>query len=582
DANDNVKGLPDLQLFGVNCPFHDGLANTLKNNCKLNVQQVLEGHCGEGGGPNWKTVVVGSWAPGCGALRVVPMQDPRWRAAGAGHYCLHGSGLDPRPGRHGFRVVVFLPARLLVVLPSIPFGSLLFPFAVLGVWQWLLARFIVVPCRDRHDRCLWREEGRRQCKGKSDGLFHFGDLRSGKNKEFICSLDLRFEVRSQSLTSYEKTDLFDLHSCGFSELAMDYGRGEGAKGLSGEANQKLVAVEGAGREFTQRAASESDGPEESKTNVAAGVAGRPRPKLESKTDGGCYWHLQHSMTRSPPSKLNQLEENGRRRLMSRSRRLEPLFSSLSAATSLPIPRTQLTIEKLYGRFSISFQLQPLYVLYAINIQKMLPPLCMCVCAAWEKDEEQANVYCAYESCIELDEVHTVKSIALGGTEQVEIKICQIGQNEKELIAPQRKKKNKRRRRPTVAQFNVASTATQLLRSRALLIFPVDNVIYSAPYCEGSPVLTAVFNCNVRFVGSLIVIPPNANNIRRQGVCVKGKSVGRPRVSEENVQRVRDAFVRSPKKSVRKARSELAMPVMTVWKVLRNMNLHIGITLYENG
>jgi len=85
---------------------------------------------------------------------------------------------------------------------------------------------------------------------------------------------------------------------------------------------------------------------------------------------------------------------------------------------------------------------------------------------------------------------------------------------------------------------------------------------------------------VCFVGSLIVIPPNANNIRRwhnqlsttECLC-KGKSLGRPRVSEENVQRVRDAFVRSPKKSVRKASCELAMPVMTVWKVLRKI-LHM--------
>ena len=48
---------------------------------------------------------------------------------------------------------------------------------------------------------------------------------------------------------------------------------------------------------------------------------------------------------------------------------------------------------------------------------------------------------------------------------------------------------------------------------------------------------------VRFVGSLIVIPPNANNIRRwhnqfatTGCLCTGKSVGRPRMSEENVQR----------------------------------------------
>ena len=70
-------------------------------------------------------------------------------------------------------------------------------------------------------------------------------------------------------------------------------------------------------------------------------------------------------------------------------------------------------------------------------------------------------------------------------------------------------------------------------------------------------------------------PPNANNIRRlhnqfamTGCLCKCKSVGRPRVSEVNIQHVWDSFLRSPKKSVRKASRELGMPVMTVWKILR--------------
>ncbi|PSN34754.1 hypothetical protein C0J52_22946, partial [Blattella germanica] len=76
-----------------------------------------------------------------------------------------------------------------------------------------------------------------------------------------------------------------------------------------------------------------------------------------------------------------------------------------------------------------------------------------------------------------------------------------------------------------------------------------------------------FNCD----------PSNANIIRQwhnklatTGCLCKGKSVGRHRVSEENV---RDAFVRSPKESIRKDNRELAMPVMTVWKVLRK-RLHM--------
>lgn len=70
-------------------------------------------------------------------------------------------------------------------------------------------------------------------------------------------------------------------------------------------------------------------------------------------------------------------------------------------------------------------------------------------------------------------------------------------------------------------------------------------------------------------------PPSDNNIRRwyhqfenTGCLCKGKSTGRPRVSEESVERVREAFTRSPTKSVRKGSRELALPVTTVWKVLR--------------
>lgn len=70
-------------------------------------------------------------------------------------------------------------------------------------------------------------------------------------------------------------------------------------------------------------------------------------------------------------------------------------------------------------------------------------------------------------------------------------------------------------------------------------------------------------------------PPSDNNIRRwyhqfetTGCLCKGKSTGRPRVSEESVERVRESFTRSPRKSVRKASRELTMPVTTVWKVVR--------------
>ena len=69
--------------------------------------------------------------------------------------------------------------------------------------------------------------------------------------------------------------------------------------------------------------------------------------------------------------------------------------------------------------------------------------------------------------------------------------------------------------------------------------------------------------------------PCRNNISRwyrqfveTGCLCKGKSPGRPRVSDDNIERVREAFLRSPRKSVARASRELDMPKMTVWKVLR--------------
>jgi hypothetical protein len=53
-----------------------------------------------------------------------------------------------------------------------------------------------------------------------------------------------------------------------------------------------------------------------------------------------------------------------------------------------------------------------------------------------------------------------------------------------------------------------------------------------------------------------------------GCLCKGKSPGRPRVSEKNVQRIRQAFLRSPKTLIPKASRELQIPQTTVWKVLR--------------
>ena len=60
--------------------------------------------------------------------------------------------------------------------------------------------------------------------------------------------------------------------------------------------------------------------------------------------------------------------------------------------------------------------------------------------------------------------------------------------------------------------------------------------------------------------------PRSNNILRwyhqledTGYLCKGKSSGRPSMIGERVERVSDAFARSPKKSVRRASRELAIP-----------------------
>ncbi|PNF27273.1 hypothetical protein B7P43_G05161 [Cryptotermes secundus] len=75
-------------------------------------------------------------------------------------------------------------------------------------------------------------------------------------------------------------------------------------------------------------------------------------------------------------------------------------------------------------------------------------------------------------------------------------------------------------------------------------------------------------------------PPCPKNIRRwfrqfqESVCLcKGKSPGRPRVSEEQVARIRAAFERSPRKSTNRASRELAIPQSTVWRVL-TVRLHL--------
>ncbi|KAG8272419.1 Casein kinase I isoform epsilon [Homalodisca vitripennis] len=78
-----------------------------------------------------------------------------------------------------------------------------------------------------------------------------------------------------------------------------------------------------------------------------------------------------------------------------------------------------------------------------------------------------------------------------------------------------------------------------------------------------------------FLNKYGVDPPTSQSIRRwyaqfqeTGCLCKGKSLGRPRVSNEDVERVRHCFTCSPQKSVRHAARQLNMPPMSIWRVLR--------------
>ena len=66
-----------------------------------------------------------------------------------------------------------------------------------------------------------------------------------------------------------------------------------------------------------------------------------------------------------------------------------------------------------------------------------------------------------------------------------------------------------------------------------------------------------------------------------GCLCKGKSSGRPRVSEENVKRIQESFERSPRKSTRRASRELGIPQPTVWRVLRCRLLFNWVHLFES-
>jgi len=65
-----------------------------------------------------------------------------------------------------------------------------------------------------------------------------------------------------------------------------------------------------------------------------------------------------------------------------------------------------------------------------------------------------------------------------------------------------------------------------------------------------------------------------------GCLCKGKSSGRPRVSEENVRRMEENFERSPRKSTRRASRELGIPQPSAMYSIESIFLHHPIFLVD--
>ena len=79
-------------------------------------------------------------------------------------------------------------------------------------------------------------------------------------------------------------------------------------------------------------------------------------------------------------------------------------------------------------------------------------------------------------------------------------------------------------------------------------------------------------------------PPDQRTIQKwnakfKGVCLCSRKRIAPSPSTETIERVRNIFQRSPRKSIRKASLELQMPSTTVWRVIRKHLLMIPHKLH---
>jgi len=72
-----------------------------------------------------------------------------------------------------------------------------------------------------------------------------------------------------------------------------------------------------------------------------------------------------------------------------------------------------------------------------------------------------------------------------------------------------------------------------------------------------------------------------HQFKQIGSLCKGKSSGRPRVSEENLRWIQQSFERSARKSTRRASRELGIPQPTVWRVLRRRLLFNWVHFFNH-
>jgi hypothetical protein len=66
--------------------------------------------------------------------------------------------------------------------------------------------------------------------------------------------------------------------------------------------------------------------------------------------------------------------------------------------------------------------------------------------------------------------------------------------------------------------------------------------------------------------------PPCTTVPGERAHLQGESAGRPRMSEENVNRIRESYARSPCKSLSEGNRKFSIPQTTLWRVLRKRSV----------